>query len=121
MDSAGVRTAFALLVVGSFSAIHVDRSITAAPPETELGFPICLYHVHVNRGFPVDKITDLSKEMGIQFGVVDNFGRHYRNYSDAHLRRYLEGMRGMPSRVGIQAEGRDWMNVFSRDLLARCG
>jgi histidinol phosphatase-like PHP family hydrolase len=29
-------------------------------------------------------------------------------------------MRGMPFHVGIQAEGRDWMNVFSRGLLARC-
>ena len=99
MDSAGVRTVFALLAVGFFSAIHVDRSITAAAPETELGFPICLYHVHVNRGFPVDKIIELSQEMGIRFGVVDNFGRHYGNYSDEHLRRYVERMRGMPFHV----------------------
>ncbi len=79
MDSAGARTVFALLVVSSCWAINVNRTTTGAAPETELGFPICLYHVHVNRVFPVDKITDLSKEMGIQFGVVDNFGRHYEN------------------------------------------
>lgn len=120
MDSPGLRYVFTLLVVASFCAINGNETTTAAGPETELGFPMTLYHVHVSRAFPVDEMTELSQDMGIRFGVVDNFGRHYRNYSDEHLRRYLARMGGKPFDVGIQAEGRDWMNVFSRDLLSRC-
>ena len=58
--------------------------------------------------------------MGIKFGVVDNFGRHYWNYSDKHLQNYLTRLQGKSFYVGIQAEGRDWFNVFSKDLLAQC-
>ena len=79
---------------------------------------IVLYHVHVTGSFNVDNAVTLSKEMGIKFGLVDNFGRHYWNYSDEHLKKYLKSMKGKGAYVGIQAEGRDWMRVFSKELLA---
>jgi len=79
---------------------------------------IVLYHVHVTGSFNVDNAVALSKEMGIKFGLVDNFGRHYWNYSDEHLKQYLKRMKGKGAYIGIQAEGRDWMRVFSKKLLS---
>jgi histidinol phosphatase-like PHP family hydrolase len=79
---------------------------------------IVLFHVHVTGGFNVDNAVALSKEMGIKFGLVDNFGRHYWNYSNEHLRQYLKRMKGKGAYIGIQAEGRDWMRVFSKKLLS---
>jgi len=61
----------------------------------------------------------LSKEIGIKFGVVDNFGRHYWNYSDEHLKQYLKRLKGKAVYKGIQAEGRDWMRIFSKELLSK--
>ena len=80
---------------------------------------IVLYHVHVTRNFDVDDAVKLSKELGIKFGMVDNFGRHYWNYNDQHLERYIEQTKDKGLYVGIQAEGRDWMRVFSKELLAQ--
>jgi len=82
-------------------------------------FPIVLCHVHITRGFNIDNAVALSKEMGIKFGVVDNFGRHYWNYSDEHLKQYLKRLKGKAVYKGIQAEGRDWMRVFSKELLSK--
>ena len=79
-----------------------------------------LYHVHVNRNFDIDQIAELSREMGIPFGVVDNFGRHYWNYSNGHLQRYLDRVKDKNLYVGIQAEGRDWFNLFPLNLLVQC-
>ncbi len=77
-----------------------------------------LYHVHVTRNFDVDDAVELSKELGVKFGVVDNFGRHYWNYSDEHVKQYLQRLEGKAVYKGIQAEGRDWMRVFSKELLS---
>ena len=79
---------------------------------------IVLYHVHVTGGFNVDNAVALSKEMGVKFGLVDNFGRHYWNYSNEDLKQYLKKMKGKGAYIGIQAEGRDWMRVFSKKLLS---
>ena len=80
--------------------------------------PIVLYHVHLTRSFNIDDAIALSKELSIKFGVVDNFGRHYWNYSDEHLKQYLKRNEGKAVYRGIQAEGRDWMRVFSKELLS---
>lgn len=77
-----------------------------------------LFHVHVTRNFDVDDAVELSKKLGVKLGVVDNFGRHYWNYSDDHVEQYLRRMEGKAVYKGIQAEGRDWMRVFSKELLA---
>ncbi|MCP4263754.1 MAG: hypothetical protein GY774_40535 [Planctomycetes bacterium] len=88
-------------------------------PESALSkSQIVLYHVHVTGGFKVDNAVALSREIGVKFGLVDNFGRHYWNYSDEHLKKYLKRMKGKGAYIGIQAEGRDWMRVFSKELLA---
>lgn len=81
--------------------------------------PIVLYHVHLTRNFDIDDAVTLSKELDVKFGVVDNFGRHYWNYSDEHLKLYLQSLKDKDAYKGIQAEGRDWMRVFSKDLLSQ--
>jgi histidinol phosphatase-like PHP family hydrolase len=78
-----------------------------------------LYHVHVTGNFDVDDAVELSKKLGVKFGVVDNFGRHYWNYSDEHVKKYLKRLEGKAVYKGIQAEGRDWMRVFSKELLSK--
>lgn len=82
--------------------------------------PFPLYHVHVNRRFDVDQITTVSQDMGVKFGVVDNCGLHYWNYSDKHLKAHIDRIKGKGFYVGIQAEGRDWWHVFSPELLTQC-
>lgn len=79
-----------------------------------------LYHVHLTRGQGLEQLKRLSQEMGVKFGVVNNFGRHYWRYNDEHLHQHIDAMQDLPFYVGIQAEGRDWMRVFSPELLAQC-
>ena len=102
----------------SSSTFCQAKQSTGKPESTLSKSQIVLYHVHVTGGFNVDNAVALSKEMGIKFGLVDNFGRHYWNYSDEHLKKYLQMMKGKGAYIGIQAEGRDWMRVFSKDLLS---
>lgn len=106
------------LIILTFSKLCQAKQSSGKSKNTLSKSQIVLYHVHVTGSFNVDNAVALSKEMGIKFGLVDNFGRHYWNYSDEHLKKYLKRMKGKGAYVGIQAEGRDWMRVFSKKLLS---
>jgi histidinol phosphatase-like PHP family hydrolase len=107
-----------IFVILSYSTFCQAKQSPDKSKNTLSKSQIVLYHVHVTGGFNVDSAVALSKEMGIKFGLVDNFGRHYWNYSNEHLKQYLKRMKGKGAYIGIQAEGRDWMRVFSKKLLS---
>jgi histidinol phosphatase-like PHP family hydrolase len=93
-----------------------------ALPEAEV--PWVDYHAHPNPVFTVEDIVALSKRTGIRYGVVEHAGKKEHRYpgllsTDADLKRHIDRLEGKPVLKGIQAEWVDWMECFSKDLVAR--
>ena len=117
---AGAAAAGTLTILGASRAAAEE----AAKVQTEgLDFPVIDYHVHLD-GFGIDKIVEIMKARGIQFGIVEHAGTKENKYpvvlgSDKDLAKYIAMLDGKGVLKGVQAECYDWMTVFSKEAIAK--
>ena len=78
-------------------------------------FPVLNYHVHLKGGLTVEEALASSRSTGIFYGVAVNCGLNFSVTNDAGIKDYLRQMQGQPAFVAMQAEGREWVNMFSRE------
>jgi hypothetical protein len=79
--------------------------------------PLVDYHVHVRGGLTVEGALAKSRRDGLQYGLAVNCGKGFQVQDDAGARRFVESLAGLPVFVGMQAEGREWTQMFSRDAV----
>jgi len=103
----------------------------AAPPPVvderyvrmlELGranFPLVDLHAHLKGGLSLERAIALSRETGMFLGVAANCGKGFPIATDEAALAYFESMKAMPAFVGMQAEGREWVSMFSKETRAR--
>jgi len=77
------------------------------------------YHVHVKGDLTLDDALRRSREDHITYGIAVNGGLGFPVANDAGLEPFLAEMRGKPVFTAFQAEGREWIRLFSRQALAR--
>lgn len=77
------------------------------------------YHVHVKGDLTLADALRRSRETGIYYGIVINGGLNFPVNSDAGLEAFLSEMRGKPAFAAFQAEGREWVRLFSRQTLEK--
>lgn len=82
------------------------------------GFPIVDYHVHLKGGLTIDEVVENSQKLGINYGVVPNCGLHFPVTNDSSLYAYIADVAGSPTFKGMQAEGREWVTLFSPEAVA---
>jgi len=88
----------------------------------ELGaanFPLVNFHVHLKGGLTLPEALAMSRQSGINYGIAINCGLNFSVTNDAGIDAYLKTMAGQPVFVGMQAEGREWVNLFSPEAVAR--
>jgi hypothetical protein len=88
----------------------------------ELGsanFPLIDFHVHLKGGLTLDEALALSRRLGVNYGIAVNCGFGFPVNNDKGIEEFLESMRGQPVFVGMQAEGREWVGLFSPEAVAR--
>ena len=61
----------------------------------------------------VEQALAKSRRDGIQYGIAINCGKGFPVQDDAGALRFLESMRGQPVFWAMQAEGREWTQMFS--------
>ncbi|MDD2380880.1 MAG: family 16 glycoside hydrolase [Mariniphaga sp.] len=83
------------------------------------GFPLIDYHVHLKGGLTIDDLVENSWKLGINYGVAPNCGLHFPVTNDASLYEYIESVKGSPTFKGMQAEGREWVTLFSNEAVAQ--
>jgi len=88
-------------------------------PLPPLDFPIVDYHVHLKGGLTLEEAVAAAEQRGITFGVAENCGVGFRVTDDAGLREYLKKLQGRPVYKAMQAEGREWVGLFSEEMIAR--
>jgi len=77
------------------------------------------YHVHAKGDLTLDAALRRSRETGIYYGIALNGGLGFPVDSDAALEPFLREMEGKPAYKAFQAEGREWVRLFSTTTLAK--
>lgn len=83
------------------------------------GFPLIDYHVHLKGGLTVEDALKNSQKLGINYGIAPNCGLNFPVTDDESLHEYIGSMKNIPTFKGMQAEGREWITLFSPDAVAQ--
>jgi hypothetical protein len=82
-------------------------------------FPLVDYHVHLKGDFTYDKAVAHSKQSGIKYGVALNCGLGFPTQTDSAALAWLESMKNSPFLLAMQAEGREWVKMFSPGVIKK--
>lgn len=96
--------------------IEYQRDISAFHADY---LPMVDYHVHLKGGLTLEEALVKSREAGIAYGIAQNCGVGFPTTDDAGLKRFLDAMEGWPVFKGMQAEGREWVTLFSEEMIAK--
>jgi len=83
------------------------------------GFPFVDFHVHLKGGLTLDEVVENSQKLGINYGIAPNCGLHFPVTDDESLSAYMEEVKNSPTFKGMQAEGREWITLFSPEAIAK--
>lgn len=83
------------------------------------GFPFIDFHVHLKGGLTVEEVVENSQKLGINYGIAPNCGLHFPVTNDESLYKYMDKVAGSPTFKGMQAEGREWITLFSEEAIAK--
>ncbi len=83
------------------------------------GFPLIDFHVHLKGGLTIQEAIANSQQLGINYGIAPNCGLRFPVTDDKSLAAYMDTVRGMPVFRGMQAEGREWVTMFSPEAVAK--
>ena len=79
-------------------------------------FPLTDLHVHIKGKLTITDLAKKSKEENIQYGIAVNCGLGFPVHSDYQIDSVLQIFKGYPQfYVAMQAEGREWVNIFSKE------
>ena len=81
--------------------------------------PLIDYHVHLKGGLTLEQALEKSREAGITYGIAENCGLGFPVTNDEQLQQSFDRLEGSPVFKAMQAEGREWVNMFSPDLIAK--
>jgi sialate O-acetylesterase len=108
---------------GPVCTLYDESGLPAGPFELEVEAPPTLdkvdYHVHVKSDLTLDEALRRSAESGIAYGIAINGGASFPISSDAGLEPFLRETEGRAAYVAFQAEGREWVRLFTRPMLER--
>jgi hypothetical protein len=82
-------------------------------------FPVVDYHVHLKGDLTLEQALRESRRLGIFYGIAVNGGLNLPTHNDATAEEYLRSMQGQPCFVAMQAEGREWVKMFSKETVAK--
>lgn len=82
-------------------------------------FPLIDYHVHLKGGLTIGQALANSRKVGIQYGIAPNCGKGFPITDDQGITEFIESMRGYPVLLGMQAEGREWVHMFSEEAISK--
>ena len=106
---------------GTFALQGHDRNSTVHYKNIRVKplFPIVDYHLHAKGGLTIDDIAKFAKEHAIGAGVAVNCGVGFPTINDQALQQALAGYEGKPVFKAMQAEGREWVKMFSPEMIAK--
>jgi len=90
---------------------------------TELGwnnFPLVDYHVHLKGNLTTADLLAQAREYGFTYGIAFNCGLKNPLPDEKSVRDFLSSYQRIPGTyLAMQAEGREWMDLFTRESIER--
>ena len=81
-------------------------------------FPITDLHIHLKGDFNIQDAVMKSKKENIRYGIVTNCGLGFPVHNDSQIDSVLLTLKDYPQFfAGMQAEGREWVNIFSKESM----
>lgn len=77
-------------------------------------YPMVDYHVHLKGDLDLNRALAMSRHSGIFYGIAVNCGKGFPVESEAGARAFFESLGGAPVFAAMQAEGREWVDLFDR-------
>ena len=91
-------------------------TLTLTDCQTKSPFPITDLHVHLKGKLTIEDAAKKSKDENIQYGIAVNCGLGFPVHSDSQIDSVLQIFKNYPQfYVAMQAEGREWVNIFSKE------
>ncbi len=114
-DSSKTKQFFATLVAMKTSHFILLLAFygLSIPAVAQHGLPLTDYHVHLKGDFTYEKAVEHSARTGIKYGVAVNCGIGFPVQTDSAALAWLESMKNSPFHLAMQAEGREWLTLFS--------
>ncbi len=82
------------------------------------GYDIVDYHAHLKGGLSIEELLEHSEKTGIGYGVAFNAGLGFPITNDSTLLANYEIYKGYPVLLAMQAEGREWVTMFSKENIS---
>lgn len=77
-------------------------------------------HIHLKGDFTIEEAIKKSKQEAIQYGIAANCGLGFPIENDSQIDSFLLFIRNYPQfYVGMQAEGREWLTLFSEGAIMK--
>jgi histidinol phosphatase-like PHP family hydrolase len=100
--------------------IIVLLSISLCNGQNSGNFLITDLHVHLKGGFTIEKAVLKSKNENIRYGIVTNCGIGFPVHNDSQIDSVINSFKNYPQfYLGMQAEGREWLNNFSKESMSK--
>ena len=84
----------------------------------EAGYHIADYHAHLKGGLTMEELLEHSNKTGIDYGIAFNAGIDFPITNDSTLLANYESYKDYPVYIAMQAEGREWINMFSKENIS---
>jgi hypothetical protein len=101
-----------------FSAVFLLLIFILASCTQEGKMQLTDYHVHLKGDFTLEKAVAKSEKTGIQYGIAVNCGLGFPVQNDSAALAFLDSMRSTGFLLAMQAEGREWTDMFSSSAIA---
>lgn len=106
-------------------ANNIKSDMTRAVDETtdeiirlhQQNFPVIDYHIHLKGGWTKEQAAEQSRRLGITYAIAPNCGKNFPVTNDAGINEFLDTMRLQPFLLAMQAEGREWVTMFSHKAM----
>ncbi|HWL14661.1 MAG TPA: family 16 glycoside hydrolase [Opitutus sp.] len=82
-------------------------------------FPMVDLHTHLKGDLTLDRALAIARGKGVTLGIATNGGQGFPIQTDAAALAFIETMKERPVFLALQAEGREWMKMFSKEARAR--
>jgi hypothetical protein len=83
-------------------------------------FQLIDLHIHLKGGFTFDDAIAKSKNENVKYGIAVNCGIGFPIQNDSQLDSFINVMKKYPQfYVGMQAEGREWVNLFTKESIKK--
>ena len=83
-------------------------------------FQITDLHIHLKGNFGIEDAVKKSEAENLHYGIAFNCGLNFPIRQDSQIDSVLMTMKDYPQfLVGMQAEGREWVNIFSEESIQK--